>query len=516
LYTRSIGVIWRSARLCSGERGAEKEPLNQINPLTFNHDTDGSNTNRSNITVNRTQTLDDSRGPHPPPTKTTKEGQENQQTKRSTVRSKSRSRSPTPFPSPRPPPQSEHPSAHEFNSDSEDGFGTNHSTAKQRDESELLPAIDPMIDSMDAQFVKTTQVVTSMENPTIPLAELAALRAMTNLDDEHYQQALNILATPGGPISFLVMKELERQQEQSNTRGESSDSLSDTNPTRQIPQTNTCYDHCEALKASLLISTLIVSFTNTFFSPFFTMERIRQCSKDAFLESNLEMYTRGSYKPGTSDFSLLTITMEKLMSLPHDFQKRNFPPGLETTSSVRKSFVTLVRDLQTHFRCSIREKLLCGVVNPEGNITPGLVLPRLHEIAETIFRFLKPGEMAWSKKEVQKRMPALFTSRIAHIRLQTLDHLLHPPLQKRVSQWTLIDEKLKDLKAHGSDYRAAFYKAILIKDQELFGTRTPLADIDSDLIVLPSEEEVLTQLAIVLGTQSQPGPSFNKSLIMKQ
>ncbi|KAI7963976.1 hypothetical protein MJO29_004403 [Puccinia striiformis f. sp. tritici] len=115
--------------------------------------------------------------------------------------------------------------------------------------------------------------------------------------------------------------------------------------------------------------------------------------------------------------------------------------------------------------------------------------------------------MAWSKKEVQKRMPALFTSRIAHIRLQTLDHLLHPPLQKRVSQWTLIDEKLKDLKAHGSDYRAAFYKAILIKDQELFGTRTPLADIDSDLIVLPSEEEVLTQLAIVLGTQSQPGPS---------
>ncbi|KAI7963818.1 hypothetical protein MJO29_004245 [Puccinia striiformis f. sp. tritici] len=276
-------------------------------------------------------------------------------------RSKSQSRSPTPFPSPRPPPQSEHPSAHEFNSDSEDGFGTNHSTAKQRDESELLPAIDPMIDLMDAQFCQdnpsrhfdgeSDESVEPSDHPKciVPLAELAALRAMTNLDDEHYQQALNILATPGGPISFLVMKELERQQEQSNTRGESSDSLSDTNPTRQIPQTNTCYDHCEALK-----------------------ERIRQCSKDAFLESNLEMYTRGSYKPGTSDFSLLTITMEKLMSLPHDFQKRNFPPGLETTSSVRKSFVTLVRDLQTHFRCSIREKLLCGVVNPEGNITPGL------------------------------------------------------------------------------------------------------------------------------------------------
>ncbi|KNF00852.1 hypothetical protein PSTG_05986 [Puccinia striiformis f. sp. tritici PST-78] len=450
--------------------------------------------------------LDDSRGPHPPPTKTTKapskRAKKTNKQKEAPSRSKSRSRSPTPFPSPRPPPQSEHPSAHEFNSDSKDGFGTNHSTAKQRDESELLPAIDPMIDSMDAQFRQdnpsrhfdgeSDESVEPSDHPKciVPLAELAALRAMTNLDDEHYQQALKILATPGGPISFLVMKELERQQEQSNTRGESSDSLSDTNPTRQIPQTNTCYDHCEALKASLLISTLI--------------ERIRQCSKDAFLESNLEMYTRGSYKPGTSDFSLLTITVEKLMSLPHDFQKRNFPPGLETTSSVRKSFVTLVRDLQTHFRCSIREKLLCGV----GNITPGLVLPRLHEIAETIFRFLKPGEMAWSKKEVQKRMPALFTSRIAHIRLQTLDHLLHPPLQKRVSQWTLIDEKLKDLKAHGSDYRAAFYKAILIKDQELFGTRTPLADIDSDLIVLPSEEEVLTQLAIVLGTQSQPGPSL--------
>ncbi|KAI9611169.1 hypothetical protein KEM48_004641 [Puccinia striiformis f. sp. tritici PST-130] len=409
-------------------------------------------------------------------------------------RSQSGSQSPTPFPSPQPPPQSEHPSAHEFNSDSEDGFGTNHSKAKQRDESELLPAIDPMIDSMDAQFCQDNpsrhfdgDSDESVEHSNHPkcIVPLAELQAMTNLDDEHCQQALDILATPGGPISFLVMKELERQQEQPNTRGESSDSLSDTNP---------CYNHCEALKASLLISILI--------------EHIRQCSKDAFLETNLEMYTRGSYKPGTSDFSLLTIAMEKLMSLPHDFRKRNFPPGLETTSSVCKSFVTLVRNLRTHLRCSIREKLLCGVVDHEGNITPGLVLPRLHKIAETIFRFLKPGEMAWSKKEVQKRMPALFTSRITHIRLQTLNHLLHPPLQRKVSQWTLIDEKLKDLKAHGSDYRAAFYKAILIKDQELFGMRTPLADIDSDLIVLPSKEEVLTQLAIVLGSQSQPGPSL--------
>ncbi|KAH9455019.1 hypothetical protein Pst134EA_022500 [Puccinia striiformis f. sp. tritici] len=383
-------------------------------------------------------------------------------------RSQSGSQSPTPFPSPQPPPQSEHPSAHEFNSDSEDGFGTNHSKAKQRDESELLPAIDPMIDSMDAQFCQDNpsrhfdgDSDESVEHSNHPkcIVPLAELQAMTNLDDEHCQQALDILASWN-------------------------DNKSNRTPV-----------------ASLLTPYPILIHATT-------TEHIRQCSKDAFLETNLEMYTRGSYKPGTSDFSLLTIAMEKLMSLPHDFRKRNFPPGLETTSSVCKSFVTLVRNLRTHLRCSIREKLLCGVVDHEGNITPGLVLPRLHKIAETIFRFLKPGEMAWSKKEVQKRMPALFTSRITHIRLQTLNHLLHPPLQRKVSQWTLIDEKLKDLKAHGSDYRAAFYKAILIKDQELFGMRTPLADIDSDLIVLPSKEEVLTQLAIVLGSQSQPGPSL--------
>ncbi|POW19849.1 hypothetical protein PSHT_04233 [Puccinia striiformis] len=445
--------------------------------------------------------LDDSRGPHPPPTKTTKapskRAKKTNKQKEAPSRSKSRSRSPTPFPSPRPPPQSEHPSAHEFNSDSEDGFGTNHSTAKQRDESELLPAIDPMIDLMDAQFCQdnpsrhfdgeSDELVEPSDHPKciVPLAELAALRAMTNLDDEHYQQALNILATPGGPISFLVMKELERQQEQSNTRGESSDSLSDTNPTRQIPQ-----QYMLRPLNAFVNAPRMLSWSQTW-----------RCTH--------EVHT-----------NLGPVISRKVNVVATRLPKEKLPTW--TRNNFKRSQVLC--DAGTRFADTFpvldpREALMWRG-QPRGQYhpwtwwsTPRAISPLdlffqgSTRLPRQSFDFLNPVRWHGRRKKFKRgcRLSSLAESLTSDSRHSIT--FSPPPLQKRVSQWTLIDEKLKDLKAHGSDYRAAFYKAILIKDQELFGTRTPLADIDSDLIVLPSEEEVLTQLAIVLGTQSQPGPS---------
>ncbi|KAI9613420.1 hypothetical protein H4Q26_010023 [Puccinia striiformis f. sp. tritici PST-130] len=187
-----------------------------------------------------------------------------------------------------------------------------------------------------------------------------------------------------------------------------------------------------------------------------------------------------------TDMSLLTITMQKLHAQPADFRSKHFPPCLNSNARVHRSFLTLVRDIQTHLRCSIREKLLKGVLDSKGDIAPGLVLPRLSEITQVIFRYLSPDEAGISKKEAKKKITILLTGRIAHIQLQT---------------------KLKELKAHGSDYRMAFSKAVIVRDNELFGTGTALADIAEHRIILPSDEEVQAQLPLITSSQHQTNPS---------
>ncbi|POW05892.1 hypothetical protein PSHT_10587 [Puccinia striiformis] len=403
------------------------------------------------------------------------------QSRKPTRKPKTPSPSHSPTPPPSPPPRSEHPSEEEIASDHDDDLGINFSEDDPKAQDEHLPAIDPLIDSMDQEFRQQNPGYQfdqdtpdrSMEDPDhpcciVPTSELAKLRAMMNLDDEHYEQALQILSMPGGPISFLVMKELERHQEKSNDRGESSDLPSDTNSNSRTRarRSRKSSDYSKALK-----------------------ERIRDCSKEAFLQTNVEVYTRGKYGPGMTDMSLLTITMQKLHAQPADFRSKHFPPCLNSNARVRRSFLTLVRDIRPP-SCSIREKLLKGVLNSKGDIP--WTLYKAH----------------WNfEKKKQKKITILLTGRIAHIRLQTVDHLLHPPLQKKISQWTLIDQKLKELKAHGSDYRMAFSKAVIIRDNELFGTGTALADIAEHRIILPSDKEVQAQLPLITSSQHQTNPS---------
>ncbi|KAI9631175.1 hypothetical protein KEM48_013238 [Puccinia striiformis f. sp. tritici PST-130] len=354
-------------------------------------------------------------------------------------------------------------------SDHDDDLGINFSEDDPKAQDEHLPAIDPLIDSMDQEFRQQNPGYQfdqdtpdrSMEDPDhpcciVPTSELAKLRAMMNLDDEHYEQALQILSMPGGPISFLVMKELERHQEKSNDRGESSDLPSDTNSNSRTRarRSRKSSEYSEALK-----------------------ERIRDCSKAAFLQTNVEVYTRGKYGPGMTDMSLLTITMQKLHAQPADFRSKHFPPCLNSNARVRRSFLTLVRDIQTHLRCSIREKLLEGALDSKGDIAPGLVLPRLSEITQVIFRYLNSRSSPPSTTP-EKDLPV-------------------DPNRS----------KLKELKAHGSDYRMAFSKAVIVRDNELFGTGTALADIAEHRIILPSDEEVQAQLPLITSSQHQTNPS---------
>jgi hypothetical protein len=64
-------------------------------------------------------------------------------------------------------------------------------------------------------------------------------------------------------------------------------------------------------------------------------------------------------------------------------------------------------------------------------------------------------EEALNKNDVKKKITPLFLVRIAHLRLQTLDHMFHPPEFKKRLQWILIDEKIQELKSRGADHRSA-------------------------------------------------------------
>ncbi|KAI9626739.1 hypothetical protein KEM48_010203 [Puccinia striiformis f. sp. tritici PST-130] len=268
-----------------------------------------------------------------------------------------------------------------------------------------LPAINPLIDSMDQEFCQQNPSCQfdqdtpdrSMYDPghpycIVPTTELTKLWAMMNLDNEHYEQALQILCMPGGPISFLVMKELERHQEKSNNRGKSSDPPWDN-------------------------------------------------------------------QPKLKDFGA---------AIPQEFRVQQ---GFERTHpQLLEGSLPADQCGGTHVWCLIHKKLLEGVLDSEGDIAPGLVLPRLNEIT------------------------------------QTLNHLLHPPLQKKISQWTLINKKLSKLKAHEPNERMAFTKAVIVRDNELFGTGTVLADIAEHHIILPRDKEVQAQLPLTTSSQPQPNP----------
>ncbi|KAI9618341.1 hypothetical protein KEM48_006794 [Puccinia striiformis f. sp. tritici PST-130] len=132
--------------------------------------------------------------------------------------------------------------------------------------------------------------------------------------------------------------------------------------------------------------------------------RIRDCSKEVFLQTNVEVYG-----PGMTDMLLLTMAMQKLHVQLADFQSKHFLPCLSSNARVFQSMVTLVHNIQTHVWCLIGAKLLKGVLNSEGDIAPGLVLPRLNEITQVIFRFLSPDKAGMSKKEAQKKITILFT-----------------------------------------------------------------------------------------------------------
>ncbi|PLW11251.1 hypothetical protein PCANC_20316 [Puccinia coronata f. sp. avenae] len=380
-----------------------------------------------------------------------------------------------------PPESSAHPSDDEedFDSNNNDREASDYdggsNAARQRKQ------IDPEIDVLDERFREDHQdsplplatIPVNSNNPDGPAMSpevVQKLRAMTILDDEHFNQAVDVLNTPGAPISFLVLKEMERLQ-----IGDSSH------------KSNSNDDHTHRVNGE---ATKTKEFT---FSTGLK-DRIQDFTKQALLRSDIDAYTRGVYKPGTSDLSLLTITMKSLEKLPDDYRKDAFPPGYKDDPTARKALVSKVRDLQKRVRLSMREKLLQNIINADGDTIEDAVVPDLHMLMNSIIRFLHSDEVSMTEDEVEEKKTPLYCVRIGYMRLQTLHHLLNKPSFKQVSQWDLIDEKIHQLKTRDTDYRAAWGKAIISRDQLIFGHKRTFGELNKGDIRLPNENDVQAKL----------------------
>ncbi|OAV85627.1 hypothetical protein PTTG_30384 [Puccinia triticina 1-1 BBBD Race 1] len=176
---------------------------------------------------------------------------------------------------------------------------------------------------------------------------------------------------------------------------------------------------------------------------------------------------------------------------------------METNRKVRSNFYKLVRELQRRLRLAIRERLLANIVTPAGDLIEEGNVPNLHQLARSIFCFLHPDEATMTDSEVDDNIPVLLLTRIGHLRLQTIDRLLHSEI-KKVSQWNMINKTLREVRGRGSDYQAAFGKAILAKDHALFGHSRSFVEIleeDEENIKMPDDDKIQVQLNQIIREQ---------------
>ncbi|PLW27110.1 hypothetical protein PCASD_23489 [Puccinia coronata f. sp. avenae] len=228
------------------------------------------------------------------------------------------------------------------------------------------PQVDPEIETLDQRSRETHDNGSGgnilvdrcpPQAPSILEEGIRKLRAMTALDDHGFNRAVDIIRTPGAPIHFLVMREMERvilgESERLNRPANTEPANRPVNPKPATP-------------ARFIFSAV-------------TKERIRSLTKKAFLRHDIDSYTRGSFKDGTRDKSLLTITMQGLERLPDSTQEREFPPGyLHADPAARKALLAQVREIQKRVRLSIREKLLTNMLDADGNTIEDQIVPNVH------------------------------------------------------------------------------------------------------------------------------------------
>ncbi|OAV88757.1 hypothetical protein PTTG_08361 [Puccinia triticina 1-1 BBBD Race 1] len=348
-------------------------------------------------------------------------------------------------------------------------------------------ALDPEIERLDEQFHKENPARQAAQHPPAKTTNESAATTGTEiesladfvtkfgevteqLDPKHFEAAVAILKAPGAAVTYLVYREMLRQQHGAQTTANS-----DIAPNRT--EKDTFPVKAPAAKRSQYSQVL--------------MDRIRELTKQAFLEPNILTYTCRRSKPRAGDQSLLSITLKKLHELPLDFRMREFPAGVINgkDTDAQKDFVAQVREVQAKVRYSVRDMLLTNIMTAnKDEFIEDIEVPDRHTLVNNIYHYLQPVGAT------DPTAPILFVTQVSHMRLQTIDLVLNPTV-KKTSQWKIIGQKAQEVASRGSDYCAAWGKAILVKDHAIFGKKKTFGKIlAKNLVAMPTEDDVQHQL----------------------
>ncbi|KAA1110411.1 hypothetical protein PGT21_020825 [Puccinia graminis f. sp. tritici] len=166
-------------------------------------------------------------------------------------------------------------------------------------------------------------------------------------------------------------------------------------------------------------------------------ELMRRAAKTAFLEGDL-----ASYLDDSRPRSLFRLVMAEIRRQPESYLATHFPPGFVAGEghALAHCHREVKRQLK-NVRHQVRNLLLVGVV--VGSAPEAPAIPNLTDMVRDLWRWLMVYPSGVSDADVDRRVPPLLKIRFAYLRLATLQNFLDP-LARNLSQWEVIDARLRD------------------------------------------------------------------------
>ncbi|WAQ89725.1 hypothetical protein PtA15_11A416 [Puccinia triticina] len=296
-------------------------------------------------------------------------------------------------------------------------------------------------------------VVDPIEPP--PLAFSAGQESLFNEHASHYQltgpswqQARRVCQTTGDDNRFYALVCYLTWLHQ--------------NPTNPPPQSSAQFQNSQSLSAA---------------SGWVPTSRLREHTRFTaqliIIRPDLEAYTATKdSEDRVLQKSFQNLVIKHFTDQSDAFRIANLPPGFPSTSSPEPAnkLFNFIREIIKHNRDSFRKQLLKNIL-PEDGDYPKKPIPSLDElIVQLLTAASSPGHLP-VPSEILSKVDESQRMRFAYLRLEAIRFYAGPsPKNKRISQWSIIDNQLEFLRRQEPIYQQAFFGLMVEKDSELFGS----------------------------------------------
>ncbi|WAQ81174.1 hypothetical protein PtA15_1A513 [Puccinia triticina] len=225
---------------------------------------------------------------------------------------------------------------------------------------------------------------------------------------------------------------------------------------------------------------------------------IRDTARRFIVKTDIEAYTATVDKHSNIIAkSLPKLTRDAADQKPEEYKAKFYPEGHDGNNATGKSpYRQALSSLVKYVRQQLRDSML-----ENQKIQPSAPVPDIDTLIKAMIQELLPK----SEKGQQVHTNITWKQRIrfSHLRLETASNYLnHHP--KGVTQWTMIDQRLEDLRWKSTAFRQKHAQLVIAKDKELFGQGKLYKDIVKARILMPTMQEV--QDAMQLPEPSAPSP----------